>query len=180
MVDVSRIQSGRLSIRPVQTNLSVLLRRLATDLSAQAEASGCLIELHIQENVVGIWDDFRVEQIIVNLLTNALRYGGGHPVSVGLRATEDTAEITVSDQGDGISKEDQERIFGKFERGGNKSIREGLGMGLYIAMQLTAAHAGHLSVSSEPGRGATFTLQLPRKLNPALDGSQHVITESTH
>lgn len=180
MVDVSRIQSGRLSIRPTQTNLSVLLRRLATDLSAQAEASGCSIELTIQENVTGVWDDFRVEQIIVNLLTNALRYGGGHPVSVGLTATQDSAEITVRDQGEGISKEDQERIFDKFERGGNKSIREGLGMGLYIARQLTAAHQGRLSVSSEPGEGATFMLQLPRQLKPSTDIAPDVATESTH
>ncbi len=180
MVDVSRIQSGRLSIRPVQTNLSVLLRRLATDLSAQAEASGCCIELNLQENIFGIWDDFRVEQIIVNLLTNALRYGSGRPVTVGLTATEDTAQIIVNDQGEGISKEDQLRIFEKFERGGNKSIREGLGMGLYIAMQLTAAHEGHLSVSSEPGKGATFTLQLPRNLTPRVDTIQNAATEPTH
>lgn len=164
MVDVSRIQSGRLSIRPSLTNLSSLLRRLVTDLSAQAEASGCSIELRAEENITGIWDEFRIEQIIINLLTNALRYGSGHPVIVNLTATNDTAELSVCDHGQGISKEDQERIFDKFERGGNKSIREGLGMGLYIATQLTAAHGGQLSVNSEPGNGATFTLQLPRHL----------------
>jgi signal transduction histidine kinase len=169
MVDVSRIQSGRLSIRPALTNLSGLLRRLATDLSAQADASGCIITLDIQDDVTGVWDDFRIEQIIINLLTNAMRYGCGQPIALSMRATHDRVKISVSDQGQGISKEDQTRIFEKFERGGNKSIKEGLGMGLYIAKQLTAAHDGELSVVSETGKGATFILKLPRNIDTAND-----------
>jgi signal transduction histidine kinase len=177
MVDVSRIQSGRLSIRPSETNLSALLRRLAADLASQAEACGSKIELDIQDNITGVWDEFRVEQIVVNLLTNALRYGCGKPVMVILKADADTAEIKVSDRGQGITREDQERIFEKFERGGNKSIRDGLGMGLYIAMQLTEAHQGKLSVQSAPGEGATFILRLPRQLKPETN-IQYLTTAS--
>ncbi|RYZ86990.1 MAG: HAMP domain-containing histidine kinase, partial [Moraxellaceae bacterium] len=161
MVDVSRIQNGRLSIRPGEINLSDLLRRVVIDLAPQAEFAGSEILLRTEENVMGFWDEFRIEQIIVNLLTNALRYGNGKPIEVSLETTTDTAEINVLDRGIGIASSEQQRIFEKFERGGNQSVREGLGMGLYIAQQLAAVHNGTLEVASTPGEGATFTLKLP-------------------
>ncbi len=161
MVDVCRVNSGNLSIRPEKINLSQLVARVAGDFALQAEAKGSVMNLAIAEDIFGSWDEFRVEQIIVNLITNALRYGGGKPVSVSLKASGDFVEICVQDEGRGIPANEHQRIFEKFERLGNNEVREGLGMGLYIARQLTEAHGGSLCVSSEIGEGSCFTLRLP-------------------
>ncbi|MDO9420454.1 MAG: hybrid sensor histidine kinase/response regulator [Herminiimonas sp.] len=160
MVDVSRIRSGKLSIRPTETELSDLLQRIVSDLSHQAAAAGASIMLDAEKIANGTWDEFRVEQIIINLLTNALRYGGGKPVTVTLQANPVYAEVTVRDQGNGITAADQHRIFEPFERAGTKT-GAGLGLGLYIARQLAEAHGGSLTVESTYGEGAAFTLRLP-------------------
>ncbi len=160
MVDVSRIRSGKLSIRPTETELSDLLQRIVSDLSHQAAAAGTDITLDADKISSGTWDEFRVEQIIINLLTNALRYGGGKPVKVMLEANPVYAEVTVRDQGNGITAADQHRIFEPFERAGTKT-GAGLGLGLYIARQLAEAHGGSLTVDSTYGEGAAFRLRLP-------------------
>jgi signal transduction histidine kinase len=161
MVDVSRIRSGKLSIRPTQTELSALLDRIVSDLAQRTEAAGGSIALEAPQPVEGVWDEFRVEQIIINLLTNALRYGGSKPVKVTLAKQDGRAQIVVRDQGVGIAPDDQARIFDPFERAGTKDVREGLGLGLYIARQLAESHGGTLDVDSAPQQGAAFSLTLP-------------------
>ncbi len=162
MNDVSRIQNDKLSIQPDTTNLSRLLHGIVADLTQQAEAAGSRFELDAQADVTGMWDEFRIEQIIINLLTNALRYGDSKTITVTLSANAATAELKVRDQGLGIPSTEQVRIFEKFERGNTKKASEGLGMGLYIARQLAEAHKGTLVVESTLGTGSTFTLILPR------------------
>lgn len=161
MVDVSRIKSGRLSIRPVETNLSKLVNRVVEGMALQAQAAGCALKLSVQDGVVGFWDEFRVEQVVINLLTNAYRYGCSKPVEVTLTAQNDIAEICVRDHGIGIAEDAQQKIFQKFERLDATNIREGLGMGLYIAKQLVTAHNGDIVVRSIPGEGAEFHVFLP-------------------
>ncbi|EGF32074.1 two-component hybrid sensor and regulator [Oxalobacteraceae bacterium IMCC9480] len=162
MVDVSRIRSGKLSIRATAVDLSVLLQQVISDLGPQAEVAGSPITLQASgEMICGSWDDFRVEQIIINLLTNALRYGARKPVEVSLSAEPGHAVITVRDHGGGIAPEDRERIFAPFERVGTNTVREGLGLGLYIARQLAQAHGGTLEVAGVEGDGALFALSLP-------------------
>ncbi|HEU4777496.1 MAG TPA: hybrid sensor histidine kinase/response regulator [Telluria sp.] len=170
MVDVSRIRSGKLSIRPADTELAALLARIVSDLAQRTEAAGGTLALDAPNAVAGVWDEFRVEQIIINLLTNALRYGGSKPVTITLRTRDGRADIEVRDQGVGISPEDQLRIFKPFERAGTKDVREGLGLGLYIARQLAESHGGTLEVESVPGQGATFRLSLPLDSRQALAG----------
>ncbi|MFS0754166.1 hybrid sensor histidine kinase/response regulator [Noviherbaspirillum sp. 1P10PC] len=162
MLDVSRIRSGTLSVRPAQVELAGLLRRVIDDLEQQALAVGSCITLHAPQPVEGRWDEFRIEQVVVNLLTNALRYGGGKPVEVGLSATPEGARIEVRDHGIGISEQDQQRIFQQFERGGGGKSADGLGLGLYITRQLVEAHGGKISVHSAPGEGSIFRLDLPQ------------------
>jgi signal transduction histidine kinase len=162
MLDVSRIRSGTLSVRPAQVELAGLLRRVIDDLEQQALAVGSCITLNAPQPVSGWWDEFRIEQVVVNLLTNALRYGSGKPVEVGLNATPDGARIEVRDHGIGISAQDQQRIFQQFERGGGGRSADGLGLGLYITRQLVEAHGGKIGVHSEPGEGSIFRLDLPQ------------------
>jgi len=161
MLDVTRMRNGKLSIRPVQTDLSSMVERIVSDLSHQAEAAGSTIQLHPHPPIAGVWDAFRVEQIIVNLLTNALRYGAGNPVEVRISQNDNEVKVEVADHGIGISEDDQARIFAPFERALDNKVSAGLGLGLYISKQLAEAHQGSLTVSSQLKHGSVFTLILP-------------------
>ncbi|MEW6761089.1 MAG: hybrid sensor histidine kinase/response regulator [Pseudomonadota bacterium] len=161
MLDVSRMRSGQLSIRPAQVELMTLLERVVSDLSLQATATGCKLSLQEHPPVQGCWDEFRIEQVVVNLLTNALRYGGGQPVEVSVQYANDMVRIHVRDEGKGIAPQDLERIFEPYERGARNGEPKGLGLGLYISRQLAVSHGGELRVTSKPGEGSTFTLSLP-------------------
>lgn len=161
MLDVSRMRSGQLSIRPAQVELMTLLERVISDLSLQANATGCKLSLQPHPPVQGCWDEFRIEQVVVNLLTNALRYGGGQPVEVSVQYAENLVRIHVRDEGKGIAPADLDRIFEPYERGARNGEPKGLGLGLYISRQLAVSHGGELRVTSKPGEGSTFTLILP-------------------
>jgi signal transduction histidine kinase len=166
MLDVSRMKSGTLSIRPGKVELMGLLERVVNDLSLQAAAAGSTLQLAAHGPVDGWWDEFRIEQVIVNLLTNALRYGGGGLVelSVHKEACQDggtSVRIDVRDHGKGIAPDFLDRIFEPYERGAKSGEPKGLGLGLYISRQLATSHGGQLTVQSAPGQGATFSLTLP-------------------
>jgi signal transduction histidine kinase len=161
MLDVSRISSGKLSIRRELVDLSELVRRLADDLTPYAASTGSTLELQSLEQISGYWDAFRVEQIVVNLISNALRYGEGKPVAISLAATQNSAVIEVRDHGIGISGKDQERIFDAFERVVQHDRSGGLGLGLFITKQLVDAHGGAITLQSQPGHGALFSVTLP-------------------
>jgi signal transduction histidine kinase len=111
--------------------------------------------------VEGWWDEFRIEQVVVNLLTNALRYGGGGEVEVSVHGDGCNVRIDVRDHGKGIAPDFLERIFEPYERGARAGEPKGLGLGLYISRQLATSHQGMLTVSSTLGQGATFSLTLP-------------------
>ena len=170
MMDVARIHSNRLSIRPQKVDLPALLARVVDNLSNQALAAGSAITLHADLPVTAVWDEFRIEQVVINLLTNALRYGEGKPVSVSLSLLPQGACISVQDQGRGISASDQLRIFDQFERIASDDGTGGLGLGLYITRQLVEAHGGSISVQSKPGEGSVFSITLPLQppVEPAL------------
>ncbi|OON61219.1 hybrid sensor histidine kinase/response regulator [Massilia sp. KIM] len=162
MLDVSRMRSGKLSIRPCNVELMSLLERVVSDLALQAASTGASLSLAAHPPVIGCWDEFRIEQVIVNLLTNALRYGGGLPVEVSVHLEgQDAVRVDVRDQGKGIAPGDIERIFEPYERGSRNGEPKGLGLGLYISRQLAVSHGGELRVTSTPGEGSTFSLHLP-------------------
>jgi signal transduction histidine kinase len=163
MLDVSRIQNGKLSIRATRVNLSKLLERLVADFSQLDETR--VILLNAPPGVEGWWDEFRLEQIVVNLLTNALRYGIGQPIEVTLTKSPKLAHISVRDHGIGIPKEDQQRIFDRFVRVNNKTVSNGLGLGLYVTKHLVEAHGGSIAVESREGEGSVFTVVLPLGLD---------------
>jgi len=160
MLDVSQIQHGKLSIRRGRCDLAAMLRRVVAEV--QGQRSDVPITLGTDgADVVGEWDEFRLEQVVVNLLTNALRYGAGKPIRVELSQLPGAATVRVSDQGVGIAPDDKARVFEQFVRVGDRTRTPGLGLGLYITKQLVEAHGGTISVESVLGEGSTFTVALP-------------------
>lgn len=165
MLDVSRIRTGKLSIRPSDVDLGKLVASVVENFAPQMEASGCTLLFQRPEPIVGVWDEFRIEQVLANLLTNAMRYGAGKPVQVSVSATASGACIEVRDQGIGISQKSLERIFCQFERAEGSETSAGLGLGLFIAEQIVKAHKGRIQVESEEGKGALFRVLLPLNAN---------------
>jgi signal transduction histidine kinase len=161
MLDVSRIRTGNLSIRPTRIDLSTLVRHLLHNFSQQIDAAEASVTLDAAQPVIGNWDEFRIEQVISNLLTNALRYGAKSPISVKVYSEGGQALVDVQDQGIGISEENQKRIFQQFERVSAKHAVAGLGLGLFISEQIVTAHGGTITVQSRIGEGALFRVCLP-------------------
>ena len=160
MLDVSQIQHGKLSIRRGRCDLTAMLRRVVAEVQGQRGDVEILLDPECVE-ISGEWDEFRLEQVVVNLLTNALRYGAGKPVHVSLRQRPGAAVIQVRDEGVGIAPEDLQRVFEQFVRVGERTRVPGLGLGLYITRQLVEAHGGTIAVESTLGEGSTFTVELP-------------------
>ncbi|RYY72758.1 MAG: hybrid sensor histidine kinase/response regulator, partial [Comamonadaceae bacterium] len=131
MLDVTRMRSGTLSIQPKPFDLSSLAARVRESLGQQAELAGCSMTLDAPQPVDGVWDEFRIEQVLTNLLTNAMRYGAGQPIEISVQRTGETAVMAVRDHGSGIAPADHDRIFEQFERTDmSRKQAPGLGLGL--------------------------------------------------
>jgi signal transduction histidine kinase len=161
LLDVSRIHEARLELKPERVELAALVREVAARFAAEAELAGSRIEVDAPAPVHGRWDRQRVEQIVGNLLANAVKYGEARPIVVRVSGDERSVRVDVVDQGVGIAPMEQARIFGRFERGGASHGYGGLGLGLWIARELARAMGGGLGVRSEVGAGSTFTVELP-------------------
>jgi signal transduction histidine kinase len=161
MLDVSRIRTGKLSIRTSAFDLAELVSNLLENFSAQIAAAESSVTFRAEEPVIGVWDEFRIEQVVANLLTNALRYGAHKPIEVRVYSVEGQARVDVRDQGIGISEENQQRIFQQFERVAANHAIHGLGLGLFISDQIVAAHGGKIVVESKEGEGSMFRVCLP-------------------
>ncbi|MBK5541193.1 hybrid sensor histidine kinase/response regulator [Pseudomonas sp. TH05] len=161
MLDISRIRTGKLSIRPSRFDLCQLVRGLLENFAPQVHAAESSVSLCAEDSVEGEWDEFRIEQVISNLLTNALRYGAKSPIEVRVYRQDGEARVEVRDHGIGISEDNQKRIFQQFERVSGSPVAAGLGLGLFISEQIVAAHGGSITVQSQIGEGALFRVSLP-------------------
>jgi signal transduction histidine kinase len=161
MLDISRINAARLSLEPERFDLSGLVTEVVSRVEPLLAEAGCEARIQADEAVVGSWDRFRLDQVVTNLLTNAIRYGQGSPIDISVRKDGKTAELRVRDHGRGIAPEDQERIFQKFERVVNRSDASGLGLGLFIVQEIVRMHGGTVRVESRPDEGSTFIIELP-------------------
>jgi signal transduction histidine kinase len=164
LLDVSRIQQGRLDLRPEPIDLAELAREVTARFAQAPELTERhRLRLEAPDALPGRWDANRLDQVLTNLLSNAIKYSpeGGEAV-VSARRRGDEAEIVVSDQGIGIAPAEQAKLFQPFARG--EAVRRrfaGTGLGLYIAARIIEHHGGGLSVESEPGVGSRFTARLP-------------------
>jgi signal transduction histidine kinase len=122
------------------------------------------------ESSTGLWDRPRLERIVTTLLRNACKYGEGKPVRVSVRQDGEDRLIAVTDEGIGVPADRQQSIFGRFGRAVSPRAYGGLGLNLYVAQRLAEAHGGRIDLTSEEGKGATFTVRLPAR--PALETLQ--------
>src|SRR5207237_6771978 len=129
---------------------------------APARESGSTLVVRAPDRLVGVWDPMRVDQVLTNLISNAVKFGAGKPIEVALQGDDAAVRLVVADRGIGISKDKIASVFERFERAVSVRKYGGLGLGLYIARQLVEAHGGRIEVQSEPGQGSTFIVQLPR------------------
>lgn len=164
LLDVTRISSGNLILKPEWVELGPLIHEVLNQLRTEISDSKSSVTLDLKANKPGYWDRLRIEQILINLVSNAVKYGDGKPITISTRGDEGSAVITVRDEGLGISADDQSRLFQRFERAASSSHFGGLGLGLYITRQIAESHGGTVEVLSEPGRGTTLTVLLPRNL----------------
>jgi signal transduction histidine kinase len=161
LLDVSRISSGRFSLHVEPVDLGALVRETAARFEPEVLRLGGRLEVEAPERVEGRWDRQRLEQVVTNLLSNALKYGDGKPVQVRVAKVGTSARLVVRDEGIGIARDALRRIFGKFERAVSERHYGGLGLGLYITRQIVDALGGTIQVESEQGQGATFIVELP-------------------
>jgi signal transduction histidine kinase len=163
MLDVSRIDAGRLELTIDDVDLGDLVREVGARFAGELERAATTLTLALDAGVVGQWDRLRLDQVVTNLLHNAIKYGKGAPIHVALDVdpASRTARLTVTDHGIGISAKDQPRIFGRFERAVSSRAYGGMGVGLFIVAQIIAAHHAEITVDSALGEGATFTVKLP-------------------
>ncbi|RKG72538.1 PAS domain-containing sensor histidine kinase [Corallococcus exercitus] len=162
LLDVSRISMGQLRLDRAPMDLSSLAREVVVRYAPQAVQVGCVVTLEAPTPIEGHWDRARLDQVITNLLTNALKYGAGKPIHVRVRVDSALAVVSVRDEGIGIPHEDQPRVFERFVRAVSERNYGGLGLGLFITQQIIEAHGGIVQVRSTPGQGSTFTVMLPR------------------
>ncbi len=164
LLDVSRITSGRLQLEPEPFDLAALLRDVAADYDDTARRQGLpAVTLAVPDSLMVTWDRLALEQIMDNLVSNALKYGARSPVEVSAAEQDGQVRIMVRDGGPGIAEADRERVFGRFERAVGQGVRRsGFGVGLWVVGQLAAAMGGTVTVADAPGGGALLTLTLPR------------------
>lgn len=169
LLDVSASTAGKFEIHLGDFDMAELMREVVARFEEECRAAGCEVVADLPLGpVVGTWDRGRIEEVVTNLLQNALKYGEKKPVHVSLEDRADGVEIVVKDQGIGIPPENLEIIFERFERaGGGRRGIGGLGLGLWISQEIVAGHGGRIDVISEPGRGSRFVVRLPRRQQQA-------------
>jgi signal transduction histidine kinase len=161
MLDVSRITRGSLSLEPRRVDLRQVVREVLDRFALEIERHQVMVRVDAPAPVHGTWDATRVDQVVTNLVSNALKYGAGRPIEISVRAGTSRATIVVRDHGVGIPFEEQATVFGPFARAVATRHHAGLGLGLWISEQIVHASGGSITLESRPGEGSTFTVELP-------------------
>jgi signal transduction histidine kinase len=173
LLDVARIGGRRLVLDRVDCDLGESARLVVDRFHEQATAAGSSLSISAESSVIGCWDKGRIEQVVTNLISNAIKYGAGKPVVVRVVRSGERARLTVEDLGIGVSPAEGERIFDRFERGTAARHYGGLGLGLWIVKQIVESHGGHVGLTSTPGAGSTFRVELPLKPTSEPAASRH-------
>ena len=167
LLNISLITTHKLELELEDVDLSTLVHDVVENfkIKEKYQREGSKINVNIKNGILGTWDKLRLEQVLDNLISNALKYGNNNPIIVELERQNSTAIIKVIDQGIGIKPSEIEKIFSLFKRGDIEKDYKGLGIGLYIANHIITLHGGKIDLKSKPNNGSTFTIYLPIKNN---------------
>jgi len=165
MLDATLIAAGQATLTCERSDLVEITSDVLGSFDEEIRRSGSMVTLNAPVPVEGFWDRGNLDLALSNILGNAIKFGEGRPIEITVDSVElgDKVRVVVRDHGIGIAREELERIFGRFQRGVSYQHYGGLGLGLYITRELVGLHGGTVSVESEPGKGATFTVVLPRR-----------------
>jgi signal transduction histidine kinase len=161
LLDTSEIGRGRPSIDRAETDLGQIVEDVTHAFDDTALRAGSELTLSIRGPVVGRWDPIRLEQIVANLLDNAIKFGDGKPIRVELESAGEKARLSIRDEGGGISREDEPHVFERYWRASEHRSVGGLGLGLYVVKEMTEAHGGSVTLERNSTGGSTFVLELP-------------------
>jgi len=161
LLDVARMAAGGFEIEKSSMDLSELVRGVAARFESSATQARTPIRVETPGPVKGMWDRTAIDQVVTNVLSNAVKFGTGGPIDVRVESDGVTAHVRVRDHGPGVAEADRDRIFERFERGASERSFGGLGLGLWIARQIMSVHRGRIGVETTPGSGATFLFELP-------------------
>ncbi len=161
MLDASRMESGKLTFNLESVPMIEIIEDVLNRFESELHLNHFQVELDVDPDLMGHWDRARIDQVFINLISNAIKYAPGSKIRIIGRKHEDQATITFQDTGPGVSPEKQKLIFERFERGDQNRNIVGLGLGLYISRQIIEAHGGSIRVQSSPGEGTTFIIELP-------------------
>ena len=165
LLDVSKISSGKMDLLFQQNDVIKIIIGVLERYQGEKRLDNLLSKFEKRPSIIVECDEFRIEQVLTNLISNALKYGDNKPIDIDLSENEDSVVFIIRDQGIGISQEDQGQIFDRFERVGKNSGISGLGLGLYICKNIVDAHKGEIKVTSDLGKGTTFEIKLQKKLD---------------
>lgn len=176
MLDVSKIRSGKLAVERERFDLCELVHEVIERLKNQFISAGyALPEFTPCKDAVGNWDRLRIEQVLINILTNAIRYGSKNKIVVSVESLGDSVQLSVEDKGVGIHKDAQKKIFDRFERAISANDVSGLGLGLFIAKKIVDSHGGRIWVESEEKIGSKFFVELPKDKTSAADSESYSV-----
>jgi two-component system, chemotaxis family, sensor kinase Cph1 len=162
LLDASRISSGKLRMNTTHLiSLTDLGKTICERFQDEFDRIGAPLECHFEKDVVGRWDEMRLDQVITNLMSNALKYGDQKKVVFRIWKEDDRAAVSIQDQGIGVAPHSLGRIFERFERAVGDHAFKGLGLGLWITKQIVSDHGGSIRIESELGQGSTFIVELP-------------------
>lgn len=157
----SKLSDKKLSLHPEKFCLQTMVLEVLDRFRVASDSAGVEITLTKTESLEGTWDKYKIEQVLLNLLTNAIKYGNQSRVCVEVSGEKGFAHLVVKDEGPGIDPLDQERIFERFERVLTDKKIAGLGLGLYLSNSIVRAHGGEILLHSEVGKGSEFRVILP-------------------
>jgi PAS domain S-box-containing protein len=161
VLNVARMGAGELKLTRETCNLAAIVREVAERFGEDAEKARCMVQIHADTSVIGEWDREQIERVVVNLFTNAIKFGAGKPIEISVTWHDSEACLQVKDAGIGIAQDDQGKLFKRFERIAPLTHFGGFGLGLYIAREIVNAHGGTIQVTSALGQGACFVVHLP-------------------
>jgi signal transduction histidine kinase len=168
----AHLRSGQLRYSKSDVALDDVVREAVAQLSPVLDSAGMRVRINLEDQLHGDWDRYRLEQVLMNLISNALKHAGGGTLTIAGYRRDEQIVIEVRDEGPGIRPEDLARIFQPFTRGARPG-GAGMGLGLYIAQRIVEAHGGAIRAESEPGAGTTFIIHLPARPAQSVSEGEH-------